>query len=277
MAKKKKIQVTLSAYNIWLLFSTLFLLAIGLGFLIFSYTPLKYYIIGQSGDCQQELVRLHADFNRLKNHVLAQDIYLKNLQTTHGGEKGFQQKFSNIDIDSLVKGSFQGDTVGINPLEDSIRNKVFRSSSMNLKERRPLFSANDEETTKSIGVLIDPCDGVVAKHFNKSQNHYGIDLVGKKNAPIYAVAPGIVLEADWTLTSGHSIVIQHKDNVMSVYKHNNANLVKKGDHVEAGMAIGIIGNTGIHTTGPHLHFELWKDGQALDPRHYLLLKNKLNN
>ena len=274
---KRKIQISLSIYNLWILFSTIFLLAIGLGYLLFSYTPLRYYIVGKSGNCQQELTRLNTDFNRLKNHVLAQDIYLKNLGA-HGEDSiNVQQSFSKIDIDSLIKATKSTDSIGINPQEDSIRNRVFQSSSMNLKERRPLFTSTDTEKNEQVGILMDPCDGVIAKHFNPNHKHLGIDLVGKKNAPIYAVATGIVLEADWTLTSGHTIILQHEDDVMSIYKHNNANLVKKGDHVEAGMAIAIMGNTGIHTTGPHLHFELWKSGEALNPIHYLLLKNSLNH
>jgi len=64
-------------------------------------------------------------------------------------------------------------------------------------------------------------------------------------------------------------VIQHSQNIVSVYKHNSAILTKTGDYVYAGEPIAIIGETGEYSTGPHLHFELWYEGKPVNPKDYI--------
>ena len=83
---------------------------------------------------------------------------------------------------------------------------------------------------------------------------------------------GFVISSDWTLETGNTICIQHSDNLVSFYKHNSVLLKKVGDSVNAGEAIAIIGNTGVHSTGPHLHFELWSNGYAVNPTNYIDFK-----
>lgn len=75
------------------------------------------------------------------------------------------------------------------------------------------------------------------------------------------------------MENGHTIAIQHADNLVSVYKHNSALLRKLGAQVKAGEAIAIIGNTGTLTQGPHLHFELWYQDDALIRRNTFDLTN----
>ena len=94
-------------------------------------------------------------------------------------------------------------------------------------------------------------------------------MVAPKNSPIKAISDGVVVFSDYTLETGNSIAIQHNRNIVSFYKHNTLNLKEVGDFVKAGEAIAIIGNTGLHTDGPHLHFELWMEGEPVDPRFYI--------
>ena len=80
---------------------------------------------------------------------------------------------------------------------------------------------------------------------------------------------GTVVFSDWVVTTGYTIVIQHRNNILSVYKHNSTLLKKAGNVVKAGESIAIIGNSGSLTTGTHLHFELWNNGVAVDPKKYI--------
>ena len=80
---------------------------------------------------------------------------------------------------------------------------------------------------------------------------------------------GVVVNADWTVKTGNTISIQHRHDMISIYKHNSTLLKKVGENVSAGEAIAIIGNTGELTTGPHVHFELWNRGVALNPEEYI--------
>jgi murein DD-endopeptidase MepM/ murein hydrolase activator NlpD len=81
---------------------------------------------------------------------------------------------------------------------------------------------------------------------------------------------GTVIISDWTSETGYVIGVQHSNNLFSFYKHNSALLKRAGDYVKAGEVIAIIGNSGEYTTGPHLHFELWYNGTAVNPVDYIL-------
>lgn len=112
-----------------------------------------------------------------------------------------------------------------------------------------------------------PVKGVITTKFDSE--HLGIDIVAKEDEPILATLPGTVTLADWSLGTGNTIQIQHEDNIISIYKHNSTLLKKVGDKVKAGEPIAIIGNSGELTTGPHLHFELWHNGVAINPEDYI--------
>ena len=82
---------------------------------------------------------------------------------------------------------------------------------------------------------------------------------------------GTIVYADWSSETGHVIIVQHERNLISAYKHNSALLKSVGDFVRSEEAIAIIGNSGENSTGPHLHFELWYDGYAINPEEYIKL------
>ena len=93
-----------------------------------------------------------------------------------------------------------------------------------------------------------------------------------ENEAIKATLKGVVIFAGWTSETGHVISLQHDNNLISTYKHNSVLMKEVGDVVKAGDAIAIIGNSGELTDGPHLHFELWYNGTALNPEEYINLK-----
>ncbi len=117
--------------------------------------------------------------------------------------------------------------------------------------------------------LFSPISGIVLSPYNVRNEHYGVDVVSKKNEPVKCVADGTVIFSDWTQESGYVISVQHKGNLISVYKHNSALLKKVGNFVNAGDIISIIGNTGELTSGPHLHFELWYNGNPVNPEEFV--------
>ena len=114
-----------------------------------------------------------------------------------------------------------------------------------------------------------PISGIVTSRFDISQEHFGVDVVAKTDEPVKSIADGSVIMADWTQAYGNIIAIQHRGNLISVYKHNAALLKKVGTFVSAGEIIAIIGNTGELTTGPHLHFELWYNGNPVNPEDFV--------
>jgi murein DD-endopeptidase MepM/ murein hydrolase activator NlpD len=114
-----------------------------------------------------------------------------------------------------------------------------------------------------------PVKGTLTNRFDPIKKHYGVDIVADANEPVKATLDGTVVLSNFTSETGYVIGIQHSNNLFSLYKHNSALLKKAGDFVKAGDVVAIIGNSGELSEGPHLHFELWFNGSALNPQQYI--------
>ena len=118
-----------------------------------------------------------------------------------------------------------------------------------------------------------PVEGFITRGFEPeaaNQPHQGIDIAAEEGASIRSVAGGVVIFANWTPDNGWTLILDHGNGFLSYYKHNQSLLVSEQQYIARGTVVALLGNSGTASTGPHLHFELWKDGQAVDPRHYLL-------
>jgi murein DD-endopeptidase MepM/ murein hydrolase activator NlpD len=161
-------------------------------------------------------------------------------------------------IDSIQANNPQLLNRGSNPREDEllpIDSLIRREFEEAGEEYLGLNRQYDQELQEVF--FFSPITGIVSAPFDLSEEHYGIDIVAKSDEPVKSIADGSVIMADWTQDSGYVIAIQHRNNIISVYKHNAALLKKVGTFVSAGEIVAIIGNTGELTTGPHLHFEIW--------------------
>ena len=173
-------------------------------------------------------------------------------------------------IDSTRSGNPQILNTGSNQSEDellpidSLIRKEFEEAG---EEYLGLNRQYDQELQEVF--FFSPITGIVTGPFDLSEEHYGIDIVAKSDEPVKSIADGSVIMADWTQDSGYVIAIQHRNNLISVYKHNAALLKKVGTFVSAGEIIAIIGNTGELTTGPHLHFEIWYNGTPVNPEDFV--------
>jgi murein DD-endopeptidase MepM/ murein hydrolase activator NlpD len=136
---------------------------------------------------------------------------------------------------------------------------------------RPAVAAAAEAFLSSLQFpALPPVEGFFARGYDAARGHFGIDLAVEEGTPVRAIGDGYVVFADWTNDGGFTIAVQHADGYLSVYKHNRRLLKRVGDRVRNREAVAHSGNTGEITTGPHLHFELWRNGLAQDPRHYLV-------
>jgi murein DD-endopeptidase MepM/ murein hydrolase activator NlpD len=118
--------------------------------------------------------------------------------------------------------------------------------------------------------LVWPVEGPVISTFGQRARgwHAGIDITAEMGSQIYAAAPGTVVYSGWIRSYGQVVKIQHSNNFITLYAHNLRNLVEVGEDVEAGQVIATVGRSG-HTSGPHVHFEVRRDGKAYDPLHLL--------
>jgi len=207
----------------------------------------------------RHLVDLVEKVDSLENQMRIKDQFIANVQRVLIGEvSGEDSIFINNDNSSINK-SFQPI-----PAIDSQFRKDFEESELSfLSVGNPITQELEDQ------YFYSPIEGMVTTEFNIKDEHYGIDIVSKRNEPVKSVSDGTVIFADWTQESGNVICIQHRDNIISVYKHNSALLKKVGNFVSSGQVIAIIGNTGEFTTGPHLHFEMWYNGNPVDPEEFI--------
>ena len=117
--------------------------------------------------------------------------------------------------------------------------------------------------------IYEPVKGYVTQEFKKKRffdrkNHYGIDVAAQKGEPVKAVASGRIIFSGWNTRYGYMTIISHSDGYFTVYGHHEKNITDSHQYVDRGDVIGYVGNTGI-SEGPHLHFEIWKNGEPLDP------------
>jgi murein DD-endopeptidase MepM/ murein hydrolase activator NlpD len=103
--------------------------------------------------------------------------------------------------------------------------------------------------------------------------HSGVDIVGDKGDPVYVTADGVVITAAYDNMHGNNVVVDHSNGIRTWYMHMNKIIVSEGDHVTKGQQIGMLGTTG-RSTGPHLHYELKKNGVSVDPKPYLKTSRK---
>jgi murein DD-endopeptidase MepM/ murein hydrolase activator NlpD len=115
-----------------------------------------------------------------------------------------------------------------------------------------------------------PVKGIVSSNFDERTRHYATDIVTQPKAVVSSTLDGTVIMTGWTMETGFVMMIQHQNNLVSVYKHNARLLKETGDRVWAGEAISIVGDSGeLYTSGQHLHFELWHNGEPLNPTDYI--------
>ncbi len=147
---------------------------------------------------------------------------------------------------------------------DSMFRKDFEQSEMAMIS---LTSSKYKELREVF--FFSPITGFVSDRYDVKKGHFGMDIVAKTNEPVKCIADGTVIMSSWTQDAGYVIAIQHRGNLISVYKHNAELLKKVGSFVNAGEIISIVGNSGEMTDGPHLHFELWYNGNSLNPEEFV--------
>ena len=227
--------------------------------LLIATTGLREYIPGYpKAEYRQMLVENALKVDSLELELKKRDVFFKGIQTIISG---------GVPEDNLVMDS----TIGVSEINFNEYNhdSVFQDK---LLAEQLSLSMEDNETQKTSMNQMHffvPVKGIITDHFNTTSDHFGVDLVSDPNARISSVLDGTVIFSGWTLETGYTIYIQHESDLISVYKHNTELLKKTGDKVKAGEAIAIIGNSGELSTGPHLHFELWYNGNPINPEQYI--------
>jgi len=115
-----------------------------------------------------------------------------------------------------------------------------------------------------------PVEGYITRGYDEDQHHPAVDYAAKEGTVISAAADGFVVFTGWTYNDGNTLILSHGSGYCTMYKHNKRILVAIGEFVQRGQTVALLGNSGKTSRGPHLHFELWKDGRPQNPEDYVL-------
>lgn len=232
----------------------------------------------QEAKLKKDLTRMRQVVDSLTAQSEVQTEYLNNIKNLLGGDVKYMktdnpyQKSNAADSLKNKKNSATSDSskpksIDIDYLSEADLKLRKEMESQRSGAKASIPSSPQEETT--LLYLFKPAEGIVSDKFDVKKAHLGVDIVAPQETPIKATSHGTVVMASWTEDTGYVLTIQHSNGLISVYKHCLKLLKKNGQKVQKGEVIALVGNTGRITTGPHLHFELWQHGQALDPEKWI--------
>ena len=251
----------LSPLNIFVFSVLTITVTIALTTTLIAFTPLKELIPGYaSSQLRRDAIELALTTDSLELALEQNEKYLEGIQRILQGET----------IDTVLQELSQDTAQEVETVQlssPSAQDSAFRE----WVEEENAFTLNSRIPNLDIPQLISPLEGIVTSSYDKITGHFAVDIAAANNTPIKSCYEGTVVFADWTSETGHIIIIQHENNLLSAYKHNSALLKEVGEFVRSGEAIAIIGNSGENSTGPHLHFELWFEGAAINPEDFIKL------
>ena len=263
----------LTPLNIFIFTGLISIIMITLTVSIVAFTPLREYIPGYGAEIntRKDLLNLTMKLDSLQYELSLNSTAMDNIKHIVSGDVRDSVSSTPSPV-SPKKGDAPSPSgkagEGVYPSKED---SIFRSQVESQDKYSLAFS--EKKTGKdniNSFFFFTPVKGMVTASFNLSEEHYGADIAAKENEPIKATLDGTVLFAGWTSETGYTIQIQHSNNLVSAYKHNSVLLKRAGQYVKAGEAIAVIGNSGEQTSGPHLHFELWYNGSAIDPQEYIV-------
>ena len=258
-------KINLSRLNVFAVLGSIIILTALIVITTIAYTPLKEFIPGfPDGKVTQQLVVNQIKLDSIENKLKLKEQYLKNLKTILSG--GVPENFVKDSNQHKTKKIPTADLTFKKSKEDSLLRSQIES-----EDRYTLNAIHDKPKAVSINTIdfFSPVKGIITNKYNTENNHLAIDVVSKEDSPIMAILDGNVVFTGYTKETGNIIYLQHKNNILSVYKHVKNTLVKQGDYIKKGKVIATMGNTGTITSGPHLHFELWNNGTPVNPEDYI--------
>lgn len=228
-------------------------------FCLIAFTPIRTFIPGYpDAHTKRQAVQNVMRIDSLETQILRWELYTENLKRIVAGEEPLR-------LDSLILSGRR---------QDALQSEGFYSEQDSILRAQVL----EEEQFQVSGVKRDlpieavsfytPLKGVVSRGYDRALHPY-IDITAPANSVVMSVLDGTVVFSGWDDDTGYSIAIQHKGDILSVYKHNQKLLKRTGEKVKAGTPVALVGNAGSLTTGDHLHFELWYAGDPVDPTQYI--------
>ncbi|MBT8245437.1 MAG: M23 family metallopeptidase [Winogradskyella sp.] len=256
---EERYAIKLNRLNVFVLLALSGIVLVSFTTILIAYTPLREYIPGYSStSLKKKATELTYKADSLQQQLLFNHRYYASIKKVLTGDI----TSAEFNKDSIIAAAKAEDieTVFPNKEDSLLRAKADKEDKYNLF---------DSETNSSNFVLFPPVNGTISEGYNIEEKHFAVDVVIPETTPVKATADGIVIFAEWTVSTGYVIILEHNNELISVYKHNGSVTKAQGDLVKAGEVIALSGNTGELSTGPHLHFELWSKGYPINPTNFI--------
>ncbi len=229
-------------------------------YMLVAYTPLRTFIPGYpSAQTRRQAVQNAQKIDSLEMRLLQWELYSENFRRIVAGE-------APIRLDSVTLGD-EGVRKATDAQYYAIRDSLLRADVLT-QEQFNVDGAPKKNLPMEAMSFFPPVKGVVSEGFERTLHPY-IDITAPAGSMVTAVLDGTVVYTSWDSENGYLIVIQHSGDILSIYKNNQKLLHRSGDAVKAGTPIGLVAESESLTKGNHLHFELWYDGQPMDPTQFI--------
>ena len=244
----------LNKMQLSILFVFIFILIFFISSVFIFFSPIgnKFFEISK----KSEIAKLYMQVDSIENLLNLQLDYSERLKLI----------FNDFDTtQSQING-------GVAFSLNSLQSKITQQDSTLLNFIKKLDNESVYKYNQSVLQKLNlqyPVNGMVTSKFDAKKNHFGVDIAAKENSDVFSVLNGVVLFTGFSDDLGNFIIIAHENNFFSVYLHNSSLLKSKGDVVNSGDKIALVGSSGKLSSAPHLHFELWSGLNPIDPEKYL--------
>ena len=253
---EEKLSFSTNKLNGFLVLTLYSIILIAFTISVVFFTQLKEMVPGySSSDLLTQAIYLTKKTDSLENELELNNTFYRSIEDVLSGKTeqiiykdslAINNKIENIDPQAISANA-----------EDSILRKYV--------EQEDKFNLTKNELVIENKMFVSPVKGQITQKFDPLNNHFALDILVDTGTPVKSILEGKIIFSEWSIDTGHVLIIDHGDDIISVYKHNSKVLKTQNNYVKAGEIIAYSGNQGTLSTGPHLHFELWKNGTPINP------------
>ena len=253
---EERLSFSTNKFNVFLVLSLYSIILIAFTISVVFFTQIREMVPGySSSDLLTQAIYLTKKTDSLENELELNNTFYKSIENVLSGKTeqiiykdtlALSNEKDNIDFQAVLTNA-----------EDSILRKYI--------EEEDKFNLTKNELVIENKMFVSPVKGQITQKFDPLNNHFALDILVDTGTPVKSILEGKVIFSEWSIDTGHVLIIDHGDDIISVYKHNSKVLKTQNNFVKAGEVIAYSGNQGTLSTGPHLHFELWKNGTPINP------------
>ena len=253
---EERLSFSTNKFNVFLVLSLYSIILIAFTISVVFFTQIREMVPGYSStDLLTQAIYLTKKTDSLENELELNNTFYKSIENVLSG------KTEQIIYKDTLALSNEKDNIVFQAVLTNAEDSILRK----YVEEQDKFNLTKNELVIENKMFVSPVKGQITQKFDPLNNHFALDILVDTGTPVKSILEGKVIFSEWSVDTGHVLIIDHDDNIISVYKHNSKVLKTQNNFVKAGEVIAYSGNQGTLSTGPHLHFELWKNGTPINP------------